>query len=203
MVSTGEETQLTWDADVELWPSVSPEGKQLLFQLIRDPGSGRRLPRSRLICKPVDEPGKQITLATEAFDAKWSPAGDRIAFVRGSEGRSDIWTIDPTGGNEKRVTPNGMIPAGFSYKPYNRAQSYDWSPDGSKIAYCSLRSGVLNVYSVSSDGSNEVTISHNSNPGLLLSSVRWSRDGRSLAYVSLDAPDKNGARLSAVWVSSG
>ena len=203
VIANEDEAQVTWESGVELWPSPSPDGGRLLFQVIDDPGGGMKLLHSRLICKPLAGPGRQITLAPDAYDAKWSPKGDKVAFIRDLRGTSNIFIVDPDGGHERQLTLKDMIYTPFTYKPYNRGQSYEWSPDGSRIAYSALRSKVSNIYSISTDGSDERDISGNSNPALSFSCVFWSPDGEKLAFTSTDAIDKSGKRLSAVWVSNG
>src|SRR5256886_10496359 len=57
---------------------------------------------------------------------RWSPDGDKLAFVSARDGEDEIWTIDVSSGALKKVT---TISTG--------AGDPVWSPDGSWIAFAS------------------------------------------------------------------
>jgi len=67
----------------------------------------------------------------------WSPDGGRIAFISYREPdkdvtfRSDLWTLDPAGGDCRKLTASG----GGTTAPA-------WSPDGSTLAYLGHQEGV-------------------------------------------------------------
>ena len=54
----------------------------------------------------------------------WSPDGKWIAFLSARSGQTNIWLIDPFGGEARRLTD---LPLG--------ASSIKWSPDGKNIAF--------------------------------------------------------------------
>lgn len=56
-----------------------------------------------------------------------------------------------------------------------------WSPDGSKIAFCSDRHGNKDIYIMNVDGSNETRLTSNSANDYL---PVWSTDGTKIAFVS-------------------
>src|SRR6266571_4696420 len=61
----------------------------------------------------------------------WSPLGNRIAFISDRDSaRTDIYLMDESGGNVKRLTTDSA----------NDAQPA-WSPAGDRIAFASDRSG--------------------------------------------------------------
>ena len=106
----------------------------------------------------------------------WSPTADVIAWSRHISGPTtfDVWTmtVDASGHNPTALTDltNGQ---GNSRYP-------SWSPDGSKIAFASDRSGSWQIYVMTSDGTNVVrltTTSNNIEPA-------WSPDGTKIAFVS-------------------
>ena len=70
-----------------------------------------------------------------------------------------------------------------------------WSPDGSRIAFVSDRSGTEEIWSADVDGSNVVRHTHFSGP--LPSSPSWSPDGRSLVF---DVPVGDGIEANEIVV---
>jgi Tol biopolymer transport system component len=66
--------------------------------------------------------------------------------------------------------------------PSSRAQfDAQYSPDGKRIAFASLRSGLQGVWISSDDGTNLVQIS---NPNYVSGSPQWSPDGNRIAFDS-------------------
>ena len=56
-----------------------------------------------------------------------------------------------------------------------------FSPDGTKVAFISLRGGGQEVYVMVADGSNQVNVTENPGGDILPS---WSPDGSQIAFVS-------------------
>jgi TolB protein len=86
---------------------------------------------------------RQVASEAEAVYryADLSPDGTLLAVVR-CEGRSacDIWIMAPTGGPRVQIT---------SHPGYEDGPS--WSPDGTKIAFVSTRSGNFDIWTVDVD----------------------------------------------------
>ena len=96
----------------------------------------------------------------------------KIAFVSNRDGNNEIYTIDPVFGTLTRLTTNSasdLFPA--------------LSPDGTKIAFASDRSGGnLDIYVMNADGSGTPTqltnnAAHDFQP-------EWSPDGKKIVFVS-------------------
>jgi TolB protein len=118
------------------------------------------LPDGRLVvkgCLPSGDCGMFIMGATGGGETKISteqndtapapsPDGKRIAFMSSGRGGSnwEIWTMDLTGANPKRLTDNG-----------NNDGLPTWSPDGKSIAYVSDAGGAWAVWVMNADGSNQ------------------------------------------------
>jgi len=110
-------------------------------------------------------------LASNAAYPQWSPDGRKIAYLSYSYGlqNDSIWVMNADGTEKTKL-------AIISKSVHVQICSLcSWSPDSTKIAYCST-DGSLRVVSV--DGSGEVLIT----PDFLLYS--WSPDGRRIAYGS-------------------
>jgi serine/threonine protein kinase len=196
-VDTGEEVEITSDAAVELWPSISPDGKTIAYQSITDPGQGNKFRNSLILASPVRNEGPKIQLAAGGINPNWSPDGGRLAFLRPSGDTWNVWTVRATSGDEKQLTNRGVYWS-FSSLPYNRLENvfYSWSPDGSKIAYPSQ--DAAHMWVVAADGSLETPISSGSDRSLY--SPLWLPDSSGVAYVSW-AKEKSGERICSIWLA--
>jgi TolB protein len=106
---------LTHHPDDDFHPSISPDGKQLIFR-------SHRLPEGLYL---MNTDGTHLRQLTDfGLRPAWSPDGRRIAFY----GHQDIWVIDIDGINLTNLTQDGV----GNFAPA-------WSPDGRQIAYGSWR----------------------------------------------------------------
>jgi serine/threonine protein kinase len=102
-----------------------------------------------------------------------SPDGRRLAIDRTVQRNADVWLIDTMQGVPSRFTFDGA------------ADSFPiWSPDGSRIIFCSNRKGSFDLYQKASSGAGD--------DELLLESALdefpndWSPDGRFVLYVQVE-----------------
>jgi Tol biopolymer transport system component len=154
--------------------------------------------------KPREPDARYIQLAADGFDPRWSPDGSKIGFLRQSNGILNIWTVRSTGGGEKQVTTEGISFDGFTALPYNRMQTkyFSWSPDSSRIVYCSFKSGQSNLWVASVDGSGEYQVSSNADPNLTFLCPLWSPEGGRIAHVSVaSAPSADRRIIESLWVT--
>ncbi len=116
-------------------------------------------------------PPERIELAgVNALFPTTTPAADRLAFTRTVEDQ-DIY----------RFTAHGAA------APVARSPVFDgnpsFSPDGGRIAFCSLRSGdAMDVWVANADGANPRQLTHG--PGRWQCSPSWSPDGTRIAFDS-------------------
>lgn len=81
-----------------------------------------------------------------AYDAVWSPRGDRIAYVSQEPGNDEIYVTDPEGTTKIRLTHNG----------WEWDKHPTWSPDGSQIVFYSNREvGRRQLWIMDGDGGNQ------------------------------------------------
>jgi len=115
---------------------------------------------------------KQLAFAGSASQPTVSSRGDKLAYSSASYS-GNIWRRDLFHPESPAVE---LIPS-------SRAQwDAQYSPDGKRIAFASLRSGVQGVWISNEDGSNLVQIS---NPAQPSGSPQWSPDGNKIAFDSL------------------
>jgi TolB protein len=80
------------------------------------------------------------------FLPAWSPDGTKIAFMTNRDGNQEIYVMDASGGNLRRITRHPGIDA-----------TPTWSPAGNQIAFTSDRSGSPQIYIVDADGLGQPT----------------------------------------------
>lgn len=129
-----------------------------------------------------DRNGKLLGSLGEPADyeePRLSPDGRRLAVNRidPASGSANIWTFDTAGGRGTRFT--------FSQSVDHHAV---WSPDGTRIAFDSIRNGPMDIFIKSLDGSSEerpvLTSAVSKSP------TDWSPDGATLVFGRLDPRTK-------------
>ena len=95
----------------------------------------------------------------------------KIAFFSDRDGTADIYVMEGSSDNIKRLTSNSANNSG----PV-------WSPDGAKIAFMSDRDGNYEVYVMNADGSNQIDVTNNPTED---SCGSWSPDGSKMVFQSM------------------
>jgi TolB protein len=116
----------------------------------------------------MDLATRQTTSPTDGAigeDPAWSPGGDLIAFVRYDEGKGRRLFVMRPDGSELRVIATPGHPEVFEPA---------WSPDGRRLAYTNLFSG---IWVINIDGTGFANLAAGNSPS-------WSRDGTRIAFAT-------------------
>ena len=131
--------------------------------------------RSTLLRVPFDAAREAVTGPAEPIlkgtrpirDHSVSPDGQWVAFSESGK-QEDLFVARVDGSEYRRLTDDGFRDRGPS-----------WSPDGSRIAFYSDRSGTYDMWMIRPDGSELTQMTKSTgNPGFPV----WSPDGSRIAY---------------------
>ena len=114
------------------------------------------------------------TSADRAMRPRYSPDGERIAYLRDTDGNElfHIWVVDRAGGNERPLTSGRA----------NR-EAIEWSPDGRTIVYRAHAAGKLGIWLLDEEtGEERVLVEQVRDPGSDHITPDLSPDGRFVAF---------------------
>jgi Tol biopolymer transport system component len=117
-------------------PSISPDGKQVLFQR-----KSRTYPYNRLaLLNWYGNPEGEID-SIPAMDPAWGPGGLKIYFVSGQEDlQGEVYSIWKDGTHLARLAKDGL-----------KVRTPAVSPDGTKIALAVLQENSFDIFIISLD----------------------------------------------------
>ncbi len=150
-------------------------GTDSLVARIEGPGPnnsvrGIDFPMRRVECTAIAPAPPAAPPETLVVDAEESPDAKQLVVVKALGQNWDIHVMNVDGSGARRITDH----AGVDYQP-------TWAPNGSRIAFASVRDGHQQIYTMRPDGSELVQLTrgavHNSEPA-------WSPDGASIAFRS-------------------
>jgi len=180
----GDETQVAHSAPVGVHPrraqrrataaDIGLDGLEGRIVFVR----GFAGERGQLWLGPPANPSEELLLDTpqRVFRPVISPDGRMVAFqsTSGPERERDMFgysiytmPLEP-GAEPTRLTKKG------------RNDNPTWSPDGTRIAFCSFRDGNWEIYVMNADGTDQQRLTHNTWED---SAPSWSPDGERLAFV--------------------
>lgn len=97
----------------------------------------------------------------------------KIVFDSDRDGNSEIYSMEPDGSNQQRLTHD----KGYDWTP-------TWSPDGMRIAFASDRDGPMEIYVMDADGSDVQRLTHTKGKHRSSVDPDWSPDGERIAFAS-------------------
>ena len=107
-----------------------------------------------------------------------SPDGSRVAVCMEdlANESADLFVLDVKSGAKTRLTTSARTE--FVMAPV-------WSPDGSRIAYVTIRKGQEGIYARAANGQGSEELLYR-NPGAFMNLTDWSADGRFLTFAISD-----------------
>ena len=102
----------------------------------------------------------------------WSPDGKTLAAVLTRDGTSQIYVMNPDGGNLRKLTSSTT--GAIDTEPF-------FTPDGQSIYFTSDRGGTPQIYRMAASGGEPVRITFDGDYNV---SPRVSPDGKTLAFIS-------------------
>jgi len=110
-------------------PQISPDGKQLVFVKSTSDFEKNKRKSQLMLMDVASGTVRNLTYDRTGVDSpRWSPSGDRIAFVadagEGDKTQSQIFVWPMNGGDPLQAT-----------KAENGVQEFAWKPDGSAFAF--------------------------------------------------------------------
>ena len=168
----------TSGGELNLAPSVSPDGKRLVFisersrlsidMFLADVATGKVI---RQLTKTAGDPHFD-SLEFLASAGDWAPDNRRFVFAALSKGQPVLTIVDVDTGN--RVFEHEFPDIGEIFNPA-------WSPTTEQIVFSGLKGGVLDLFlfDIKTRALTQLT-----NDPFADSDPEWSPDGRQLAWVT-------------------
>lgn len=144
---------------------ISPDGRSLVISN-NDPDLG-----SRIYVLPI-EGGlpKLITEHAPSYWHGWSPDGKTLVYCAARNGNYDVYSISVEGGVEKRLTNSEGLDDGP-----------DYSFSGRHIYFNSVRTGMMQIWRMEPDGTNQEQLS---NDGYNDWFAHPAPDGSAVVFIS-------------------
>jgi serine/threonine protein kinase len=174
-IRNGSLSRLTADSTTESQPTVSPDGKRIVYASTSDDYN--------MVDVPLDGGPVRALLSTsraELFPA-WPPSGDEFAYVTDHDGESEIWVRSRRNLWERPL----ITPKDFAKDPPAQFFTPEYSPDGATLAFAATGNHrVASIWLAPAEGGSPVRLTADNSEGFELSPT-WSPDGVWIAYATI------------------
>jgi Tol biopolymer transport system component len=187
--------RLTQNSAFDGFPSLSPDGKRIVFDSHRLRAETEPLNSSDLFVMKTD--GTEQTQLTQGSSATWSPDSTTIAFHASSSGAGRPIKPDPGAAtsdsdifvmNVSDFLEKGVRPRNITDNPAAIDDDADWSPSGQKVLFTShavtddpQNSVTAEIYVINANGTEKASrLTHNSEEER---GPAWSPDGTRILFM--------------------
>src|SRR5262245_48232339 len=111
-------------------PQISPDGRSVAVVVSRANWEENRYDPQLVLVDVASREQRPLTFTLGrrgVSSPRWSPAGDRLAFLAQADGKPQVFVMPMTGGESWQLTRGS---AGV--------QQFAWSPDGTRIAFVAV-----------------------------------------------------------------
>ena len=173
MAADGGDVQLLAEGVSGISPKWSPDGSRIAYSrggtlVVMEVDGGE----ARVVLEgTAGRPG--VPCSAGGILGDWSPDGQRLAYYTASiqQEKTELCTVEVEGSKVEVVLDE---PAGFHAEP-------NWSADGSRLTYRSIREGVHAVYALDLATGEETRLTE---LDTLNAEPAWSPDGGWITFVS-------------------
>ena len=164
-------------------PSWSPDGKRLAFSAYPEDQLGPKKHHGGFNYEiyVIDSDGSNLKRLTDNargdYAPAWSPDGSKIAFLSERDGAGGVYLMDADGSNVKKLATTISNLSAWSGMNVPFSVSFDWSPDGRKIAFST---SAMQSFIMNADGSQMRQLTTLSKTAQM---PVWSPDGQWIASV--------------------
>ena len=117
-----------------------------------------------------------ITPLSPSYLHGWSPDGKTLAYCAERNGNFDVYVIPAEGGVETRLTTADSLDDGPEY-----------APDGGQIWFNSARTGLMQVWRMNPDGSEQTQVTFDTERNSWFPHI--SPDGKQVVYIAYNKDD--------------
>jgi dipeptidyl aminopeptidase/acylaminoacyl peptidase len=150
-------------------PNISPDGEKVAYVVTTVSLEGRSYSSNLWLAGTLSDANPRRLTASSGKDTapKWSPSGERLAFLSDRTGKPQIHLLDPGGGEAARVTNLS-----------DGVRDYAWAPDGQAFVFVGKADKEGNLVGADEkDGQKTGNEASDVLDVLVITNLQYKRDG--------------------------